>query len=192
MADTVRTIAELQTLLADSTTGSISAQDLRDFMETFRHDHGEISITGPVETVVSTTSDWVKVLGTTALSSGTQMRMDDASGTSNRLRYTGTTPRILHIAVSVSMTCASNNQVLELAVVKNGLVDAADIIDTNSAASRIQRKVGTGSDVGATALHAFIPVVTNDYIELFGRNITSTANFTIETMNFVAIGMPYG
>ncbi len=34
MADTVRTLAELQALLADNTSGQISPQDLRDLMVT--------------------------------------------------------------------------------------------------------------------------------------------------------------
>ncbi len=192
MADTVRTIADLKALLANNTTGAISPQDLRDFLETFRQDHGEISMDTPTATSVSVASDWLKVDGTTALSSGTQMRFDDDSGQKNRLRYTGTTTRIMHIAVSISMTCASNNQVLEFAVIKNGAVSGSSITDVNSAASVIQRKVGTGTDVGSTALHAFIPMTTNDYIELYGRNTTSTANFTVETLNMVAIGMPNG
>ena len=35
MADTSRTLAELQTLLADNSSGAISPQDLRDFLETY-------------------------------------------------------------------------------------------------------------------------------------------------------------
>ncbi len=197
MADTVRTIAELQTLLADNTTGDISPQDLRDFMETFRHDHGEISLTTPVETSLASDNSWTKVAGTTAVTTGSLMRMDDDSGTNNRLRYTGTTTRILHIAVSISMFGPTSGQNYQFAIIKNALlsttVDPNDTIDDPaSAASVIQRRITASAEVGATALHAFITVEPNDYIELFTRNIDTSANITVQTMNFVAIGMPYG
>jgi len=52
MADTIRTLAQLKTLLADNTIGNISAQDIRDFLVSvfnFVNDgSGNVSLTGNV------------------------------------------------------------------------------------------------------------------------------------------------
>ena len=47
MADTLRALSAIQTLFADSTTGTISAQDLRDFL---------VSVTGYAYTAATITS----------------------------------------------------------------------------------------------------------------------------------------
>ncbi len=46
MADTARTLAALQTLLADNTSGAISPQDVRDFMVSTMGGYGSIHVVG--------------------------------------------------------------------------------------------------------------------------------------------------
>lgn len=69
MADTARTTAALLALLADNSTGDISAQDLRDMLATLL-DHGEQSLTIAGSTVtmsaVGTTPTLVNVANATA------------------------------------------------------------------------------------------------------------------------------
>ena len=52
MADTIRTLAELNTMLADNTAGDIDAQDLRDMMVSLMC-HAEIGSTGQVQEVLA-------------------------------------------------------------------------------------------------------------------------------------------
>jgi hypothetical protein len=46
MADTIRTIAEIQTLLADNTTGAISPQDLRDMLVSLANAYQQLNTKG--------------------------------------------------------------------------------------------------------------------------------------------------
>lgn len=174
----MRSISELQTLLADNTTGAISPQDLRDaLLATIQPGHGEIAVTTPAATVLSDTTTWVQVAGTYALSAGS---MNWDMNTNGQLRYTGAADRYCHIAASVSFTVDGSNDVLEVAVAKNGTVIAV---------SKVQRKVGTGADVGSTALHAFIDVTTNDYLTVVVRNVTEAADPTFSTLNLFVMDM---
>lgn len=180
---TQRTLATLQGLLADNTTGDISPQDLRDLVETLAHDHGELSISSPVETTIDTVDVWKKMAGTTVISPGVNHHFD--MPVDNRLRFTGDADRLMHIAVSIGVTPAASNKTLEFMVAKNG--NAADV---NSLPSVIQMTLPNQNITVATTLHAFIPMSPNDYIEVWCRNVTDATNLTAETLNFVAIGMP--
>ena len=48
----------------------------------------------------------------------------------------------------------------------------------------IERKVGTGSDIGAAAVNGMFELAENDYLELWVANETTGGNITIEFMNF--------
>lgn len=99
----------------------------------------------------------------------------------NRLRYTGANAKVLHIAVSLSMTAAGNNKLVGLTIAKN---------DQPLVGVAITRQIGTGSDVGSTALHGACEVATNDYIELWVTNLTDTTSVTVQASNFFAMAMP--
>ena len=177
MADTARTLAALQTLLADNATGDISAQDLRDMLVSLQNDHGEMSVTSAIETSIASADTFYPVLGTQALSSDAQ---NFTMPTNGRLTYTGNEVRTFHIAVSLSIVSAGNNKVYEFTVGKNG---SALTAPTQA------RKIATGADVGSTALHAFTTMDTNDYLELMISNTTDTTNATLNYANLFAMGM---
>jgi len=184
MSQTQRTLAEIYALLADNTTASISPTDLRDAIETLRHTHGELSLSASSLTTINTVDVWEKVAGTTAASPNAFHGM--SMPTDCRLLITSAAPRLLHIAVSLSVTPASSNKVFEFVVAKNGDPD-----DVNSAPSLKRANIPSSVTV-AFAFHALIPVVNGDYVEVFARNTTDATNITVETLNFVAIGMPNG
>ena len=171
MADTPRTKAELATLLADNAAGQISAQDVRDFLETMHPSYGSIYVTTPAETTINGTASFVKAAGTTA-----DVNLHRVSGTTalavdNRLRYDGTPTIHVHGVISFSMTIATGtNKVLELAAAKNGTVLDHSVVSRNAASTA----VGTG------ALHFDTMMSTNDYVELWVRNTTDTTNIQIE------------
>ncbi len=177
MADTVRSIAELQALFADNVAGDISPQDLRDFLLSSAPAHGTISILSAAPTTIATPGTYVKMAGTTVLSA-------DATGfdmsEDGRLRFIGVSPRHLHIAVTVAMSSSGPNNIIGLKVAKNGV-----LLDN----SITRRFLATGNDVGSTALHADIPAAANDYLEIFVTNETNTDTVTIEELYFYSMGM---
>lgn len=81
MPDTVRTLASLQTLLADNTSGDISAQDVRDMLvSTYQLDYSaDTSITG---TATATIGKWHICTGTT---SDYTVTLPAASGNAGKL-----------------------------------------------------------------------------------------------------------
>lgn len=178
MAQTQRLLSTIFDLLADNTTQLISPADLRDAIETLRNGHGEISVTSPGATTVAAVDTWYAAAGTFALTSPNH---NWTLENGNQLTYGGNSKRLCHIAMSFSMTCASSSQVLGVAVGKNGSVITPSII---------RRKIGTGSDVGAAAAHAFIEVEAGDYLQALVLNETSAANITLETCNLFVMDMP--
>lgn len=137
---------------------------------------GEIYITTPAATTPDDTASYKDVAGTFALVAATADNWD--MNTNGQLRYTGAADRILHITCAVSMISAANNQLLHFRLAKNG---------TSMESTEIQRKVGTGADVGAAALTGLIEVTNGDYITLEVRNETSTATVTTTLANIVAV-----
>jgi hypothetical protein len=176
MADTARTKAALAALLADNISADISPQDVRDFLETMNPSFGSLYWSATAATTIAVQSTYYKALGTTTAINLNRF----TSPASNRLTYTGDPDIHLHIACSMSCTCASNSQILGFSIGING---------THIPASLIQRKVGTGADVGALALHWDAQLSTNDYIELFVTNDSGTATVTIEQGYLFAMSM---
>lgn len=174
---TQRTYSELTALLADNNTGDISPQDLRDFLESSLAPHGSLYMASPVETVINTQGVYEKVNGVTAATADSYLITADTAG---RLTYTGASPRHFHLVASVSMTCESNNQILSFRMALNGVTMPE---------SQLRRKVGTGTDIGSTALHADAMLSQGDYLELYVANNTSAANVTIQDLYMFAMGM---
>lgn len=180
MADTRRSLTALQALLADNNTGAISPQDVRDLLVSAAPPYGSIYLSSSSETSIGGIGTWTKAAGTTTSTNLKEFTMP----ASNRLTYTGTPDVHVHVAVSVSMTSASNNQTVGLRIGKNGSAAGTDAV-----ASEVRRFVSTGADIGSTAIHFDTMMSTNDYLELFVANHTSTGNLTIGYMYFFALGM---
>lgn len=176
---TVRTLAQLESVLADNTSGDISPDDVRSIPQSIKQPHGSIYMVTPAATSIVTPGTYYKAAGTTAASDGTSA-YEFTLGTNNRLTYTGATTKHAHLVCSLSMTCASNNQILGFAIARDGVVLQHSLL---------RRKVGTGADVGAVALHADCALAPNDYLELFVTNDTSTAAVTVTKMYLFAVAM---
>jgi len=174
MAQTQRTLSDIFALLANNTTRQIGATDLRDAIETLRPREGECYVTSSAATTVSVAGTYYKAAGTTTLVAGAY-EFDDDSGTSNRLKYTGSVPVHADIVATISMTAAASNQVIGFKVAKGGMVMDA---------STVRRKVGTGSDLGALVCRASVSLATGDYVELWVTNETTTTTVTVDNMNF--------
>jgi len=172
MADTMRSLTTLATLLADNTTAAISPQDLRDaIIATVNPGYAEISITSAAATTLSDTVTWVDVGGTWALSdASTHWEMTE----NGRLYYTGAADREVNISATISMTSAGNNQQTQWGIGVDGTILTPSII---------QRYVSTGADVGAAAVHGHTDIANGSYISLMCRDITSAANVTATFAN---------
>ena len=170
MADTQRTRAAIVALLADNISGDISAQDVRDMFESDKQSEGECYVSAAAATTPA--GSYLKALGTTTFVGGTNF--DDDGGTSNRLKYIGVEPVHADIVCAFSMTCGGNLKVLGVGIAKNG---------TFITASEIQRKIGTGTDIGAGACQASVSLSNGDYVEVFVNNHTDNATITLDFMN---------
>lgn len=149
---------------------------------------GELVMEGnAVETVITTQSAYAKVLGTTTLAQAVDFTMPS----NNRLTYTGTKTKMFHIGVTSSFSGAGTNDIIQATIYKNGGVDGNGEYSsgTRIVGSLVERKVGTGGDVGSTALHTMVSLATNDYIELATANISATSNVTFKHVNFFAMEM---
>ncbi len=178
MADTQRTVAQLQTLLPNNITGAISPQDLRDLLVSLQNDHGEISVTSAAETTIDTVDVWVESSGTWELTAAISNRF--SMPVNARLRYDGAETRLMHIACSISVISAGNGKIYEFAIGLGG---------TPNIPSITRRKIAAGADVGATAVHAFIAMAPGEYLSLMVRNVTDNTNVTVSLSNLFAMGM---
>lgn len=176
MVDTVKTVAQLQALLADNITGAISPQDIRDFLVSTAPPYGSMSRLVAAATTVITPGTYYKAAGTTVAVNLNDFDMP----LDNRLRYTGLASKHFHIVVSASFTVGGTNDVVGLKIAKNGVV-----IDNTVQ----RRKVTTGTDIGSTAVHGDVVLATNDYLELWLTNETASDTVTVDELYFFANGM---
>jgi len=149
---------------------------------------GAIYVTTPADTTPDDTVNYKKCEGVTSLNNSESVVMDFDMPANNRLRYTGTAPIHAHIAVSLSVTTGSNNQVTSFRVYKydDSGASGATLVHTTT-----QRKAGTMSDVSSTAMHGDCVLNTNDYLEVWVKNETSVATVTLQEMYMFALGMRY-
>jgi len=64
---------------------------------------------------------------------------------------------------------------------------------TNDTTTNIQRKVGTGGDVGAFAMETLVSLATNDYIEIFcNANNAGTSTASLGEMSITEVITPLG
>jgi len=109
----------------------------------------------------------------------------DSCGFSNggantgRLKYTGTTTRSFHIACTISVAPTSSGTfIFELK--KSGTTYLLN--------SRVIQKLPS-SDTQSTAMHVFVTLAPNDYLELWVGNTSGTGDIKIKSLNLFALGM---
>jgi hypothetical protein len=173
-------IADLKAALPDNIRRLIRPVHFRDIVETFKPDRAQIYISAAAETTIVSAGVYVKAAGTTAFSSSPTPHNFNGPE-DNRLRYLGSSPRVVCVDGTVSMTSAASNITLQIAFAKNGVV----VPET-----QVRRRIGTGSDVGAMPITGMFELDTNDYVELWISNATNNGNITVETMNLTALGAP--
>lgn len=144
---------------------------------------GEISYFNGTGTVVSIaaqsdgSTNMVAAAPASSLTSG-GYEFDNGGSDNGRLRYTGATTRMFHIACSCSFG-GGNADKFVLGIAKSGTVIAP---------SKILRVMGAAGDIGSTALHVMTEMTTNQYLELYFGNMTDTDDPTVYAMNLFAFG----
>lgn len=99
------------------------------------------------------------------------------ASSNGRLLYTGSTTRMFHIAITVSGTPATANDIFVWGAAKNGTVLVPSKV------------LGSSSGTQFSSLHVYTQLATNDYLELYIGNTTATRNFTVKSLNIFAMGM---
>lgn len=123
-------------------------------------------------------TNMVKVVATTTTDG--EYQFDNGGADNGRLRYTGTTTRIFHVAATISFNPAVVNETFVIGIAKNGIVqDHCKVLQKNE----------TFVDVQSTAMHCMTELSMNDYLELYVGNMTSAGDFTIKTINMFAMGL---
>lgn len=170
MADTERTLSALQTLLADNTSGAISAQDLRDFLVSAAPRVASYYISSSSATTISVAGTYYKAAGTT-----TQVGTNGSwSHSTNRLTYTGSPDVDVIVRATVTATCGTSNQVIGLRFLLNATPD------TPSTASTARVELLTTPDESQVAVETVFTMSTNDYVELWVTNETATNSVTLD------------
>ena len=185
MVDTIRTKANLLTLLADNTAGAINPQVHRDGLLSNMSQMGQIyTHETALETTIALVDTWYELDMTGAiLNLVTQVitgTPDFDMPAAGRLRSLCANVRHCHIVGSMSFVGPTNNQEYAFRLGKNG---------TPSIEADLHRKVGTGADVGAIAIHWVVELAQNDYVSLFVKNVTSNANLQVITSNLQVVSM---
>jgi hypothetical protein len=186
VADTQRTKAELETLLADNTTQQISPQDLRDLLESVAPSFGSLYVTTPAATTISGSGVWTKALGTTTDVSTHRFSGKTILGVDNRLRYDGIAETHLHAVITFSMSVATGSNISVEAAAYH--YDASAVSGSIIAHSIVSHTLASTS-IETGALHFDIMVDTNDYLEFHLRNMTNTTSLTVNNLYLFAMGM---
>jgi hypothetical protein len=128
--------------------------------------YGGMGFEGNVtETTITNTNTYEKVLGTTTSTNLTS----DITHTSGRLTYTGTETKHFTATANFSTSVAANNQFVDFKIAVNGV--------PLGFASR--RKIDSLLDIEAQGVSFDFNLSTNDFVELYGENETSTTNLLI-------------
>jgi hypothetical protein len=141
--------------------------------------HGSLYISSASATTISTVSsggltgdNYVKIAGTT-----TSLDLNNFTMPSNnRLTYKGTEDRRLHVVAHLMVVSAAvAAQKLAFKIARNGVVQNASWV-------RVCGVTSGASDEKVVAIHFDLDVSTDDYIEVFAANETSSENLTVNGM----------
>lgn len=143
---------------------------------------GEISYFNTIGTLITMSSqsngsnNMVVVNPVTALTAGVH-EFTNGGANDGTLQYIGTKKKMFHIAVTISGTPQTGNNVFVFGVALNGAV-----ITTG-------KVLGSSSGTQFSSLHIMLEMQLNDKIQLQMGNFSESKNFTVKSLNFFAMGM---
>ena len=171
-------------ILKDSVIGQALVADLPPMSM------GELSVAeNAVATVITTQSAYTRCDEADTLTTGAT---DFDKPQAGRLRYTGAATKMFHVGCTFS--CSNGNNIIVKSVIyKNGTVNVNNEYTGGTAmtAGTVEQKISVAGDIVSTAIHVFIELAQNDYIEMAIANLTDTGDITTKHMNLFAMEM-YG
>ena len=191
MVDTSRTVSDIATnLFQDSqAAGSITPQDLRDFMESCQVKQGSIYVSTASSTTIAAQANVtpssltnmvaVETAATFTLSTAPTANEFDMN-TDGQLRYTGTPTQNVFFTASVMLEIdtAVVDKELVMAVTKGGTIVTGAKIGGFCPATTVNSVPMTVS--------GFTSMATNDYLNIFIGNVDSTDNITARMAQLTA------
>ena len=183
MVDTPRTkSALLTTLFQDAQAAGISANDIRDLIVSLAAPMGGCYISTPATTGIVSDGVYVKAAGTTTSSVLASMTMP----ASNRLLYSGSSPRHFHIVGQVSVAPAAGaNQDLGLQIwYYDDSAGSGSYLPMSEARTTL-----SSTAIEQITTHADVMMATNDYLELHVANHSSTNDITTSYGYMFAMGV---
>jgi len=108
------------------------------------------------------------------------MQFDNNGDNNGTLRFIGATARPFHVAVTMTLSPASANDVFVLGICKNGSTTALPN-------GKVKQKLVTATDQIAFSYHVAVMLSPNDYVNACIGNITDTDDADIITMNIFAM-----
>lgn len=136
------------------------------------------STTGTAVTIASQSDGSTNMVAITPVTSlnGDSYLFTNSNG---RLTYTGLLTKSFHVAATLSIAPVNPAETFVVGLSKNGGAPTGKII----------QKVTTASDTQAFSFHSMVTLATNDYIEVYIGNLTSSADVTVNSLNSFAMGM---
>lgn len=181
MADTPRSLATLLTLLADNTSGDITAQLIRDLTVSLYPSRGQLDLAsgGAVATTFTASGVYVPVAGTTVLD--TDVCSSCVTMPANgQLRFVKAQAQVLLAQAMLEVLPAANNKRFTFTFAKNG------IALTKSPYTAFYGNL-SGNPVGVY-LAQLVPIVQNDIITLVVKNDTDTSGVTASVLTLSGVG----
>ena len=194
MADTSRTVSDMASnLFQDSqAAGSITPQDLRDFLETCQTKQGSIYVSTAGATTIAgqanvtpnslTNMVAVETAATFTLSTAPTANEFDMN-TDGQLRYTGTPTVNVFFTASVMLEIVTSavSKELVMAVTKGGT------IVTGAKTGGMSPSVTVNST--PMSVSGFTSMATNDYLNIFVGNVDSTGNVVARMAQLTAFSL---
>ncbi|HUS38147.1 MAG TPA: hypothetical protein VMX74_01785 [Pirellulales bacterium] len=172
MADTARSLAALQVLLADNVTNDISPQDIRDFLVSVHGRYGGIHCTGYAGEGQSINAAGYTKLTQWAGNNPSSGIVPDYEAGTLTMSITG----VYMMEFTLSYGCSNNNVNTELYVFKDGVA-------TNIA---IKRRTGTAADTGAVAAAGLIEATAGEVFDIRAKTAVQTTTMTVSHGSWIA------
>ena len=181
MAQTQRSIADLYaSIIPDNSANLISAEDLRDAVETLRPRIGGYYFSSSANTTINTISVYELAAGTTAALAANDSELTVSA--SNRITYTGAAEVRAMVQVNVGIDINSGSQdIMGVWLYKNGSAITG---------AEIQNNIISSGRPDVFAIQVPVDLVTNDYLEIYVANHAATSNIAITMGTLTIITAP--
>jgi len=183
VADTRRTVSTLTgtTFVDGQAAGSITPQDMRDFIVTTKNAQGSSYVSVAAANTITTQSVLEASVGTWALETSPTAYLFSTGGTADeRLIYGGTNTTKVLIQAIACIGSATGSETVSIGIGKNGTLISNTEVHTATHVITVPTNIATST---------IVEMATNDYLQLFVGNESSAGNITVEYGRLIATGL---